>query len=64
MTFDYYQHPCSLSLVALTDMLTATGQPGCCELLFIVFLEGWPKLRNKIWTFDGKSLDVCFPRIQ
>jgi hypothetical protein len=39
-------------------MLTATGQFDCCELFFIVFLKGWPKLRYEAGAFDGEGFDI------
>jgi hypothetical protein len=39
-------------------MLTATWQFDCCELFFVVFLKGWPKLRYEAGAFDGEGCDI------
>lgn len=48
-----------LMKVAYTDVLTSTRQLHGCELLFVVFLEGWPKLPYNLGSLDGKGLDIC-----
>lgn len=42
-----------------SNILAATRQLDCRELLFVVLLECWTELGNKFGRIEGKGLDVC-----
>jgi len=50
-------------LCLVTNVLAATWQFDCCELLFVVFLKGWPKLRYEAGAFDSKGFDIYSSRL-
>jgi hypothetical protein len=57
-----HQHHCTFSCL-VTNVLTATWQFDCCELFFVVFLKGWPKLRYEAGAFDGEGFDIYSSRL-